>query len=154
MERPQIKRKNVSTETRQNGPATQGARLKKILIREFWYKTVCVGSYPTPVRKRYEHDEAVPSADKFCHTGTSIQDDSPKQNKTKDSQRHPWLIAEWFKNAQKRRCPAETCETRKYTRVSTKIFSNGWQKPLSRLQLWIEKFTQLKGHTSKANMST
>ena len=34
-----------------------------------------VGSNPTPVRKRSENDEAEPSADKFCHTGTSIQDD-------------------------------------------------------------------------------
>ena len=41
-----------------------------------------VGSKPTPVRKRFEHDEAEPSADKFYHTGTSIQDDSPKQKKT------------------------------------------------------------------------
>ena len=63
---------------------------------------MCVGSNPTPVRKRFEHDEAEPLADKFCHTGTSIQDDSPKQKKTKDSQRHPWLIAERFKSAQKK----------------------------------------------------
>ena len=41
--------------------------------------------------KRFEHVEAEPSADKFCHTGTSIQDDSPKQKKTKDSQRH-WAV--------------------------------------------------------------
>ena len=51
---------------------------------------VCVGSKPTPVRKRFENDEAEPSADKFCHTGTSIQDDSPKQKKT-DSQ-HDWAV--------------------------------------------------------------
>ena len=44
---------------------------------------MCVGSNPTPVRKRFEHDEAEPSADKFCHIGTSIQDDSPKQKKQK-----------------------------------------------------------------------
>ena len=50
-----------------------------------------MGSNPTPVRKRFEHDEAEPSADKFCHTGTSIQDDSPTQKKTKDSQRH-WVV--------------------------------------------------------------
>ena len=50
-----------------------------------------MGSNPTPVRRRFEHDEAEPSADKFCHTGTSIQDDSPKQKKTKDSQRH-WAV--------------------------------------------------------------
>ena len=71
----------------------------------------------------------------------------PKAKQNKDSQRHPWLIAEWFKNAQKeRRHQPKTCETRKYTWVSTKIFSNGWHKPLSSLHLWIEKFTQLKKH--------
>ena len=42
-----------------------------------------VGSIPTPVRKRFEHDEAEPSADKFCHTETLIEDDSAKQKKTK-----------------------------------------------------------------------
>ena len=52
---------------------------------------MCVGSNPTPVRKRFEHDEAEPSADKFCHAGRSIQDDSPKQKKTNDSQRH-WVV--------------------------------------------------------------
>ena len=73
---------------------------------------MCVGSNATPVRNRFERDEAEPSADKFCHTGTSIQDDSPKQKKTKDSQRLPWLIAERFKSAQKRRYPAKTYNTR------------------------------------------
>ena len=81
----------MSTLTRQDGRAVWGARLKKILSREFWYTSECVSSNPTPVRKRFEHDEAEPSADKFCHTGTSIQDDSPKQKKTKDSQRH-WAV--------------------------------------------------------------
>ena len=32
--------------------------------------------------------------------------------------------------------------------VWTKIFSNGWHQPFSRLNIWIEKFTQLKKHTS------
>ena len=52
---------------------------------------MCVGSNPTPVRKGFEHDEAEPSADKLCNIGTSIQDDSPKQKKTNDSQRH-WVV--------------------------------------------------------------
>ena len=81
----------MSTLTRQDGRAVWGARLKKIHSREFWHTSECVSSNPTPVRKRFEHDEAEPSADKFCHTGTSIQDDSPKQKKTKDSQRH-WAV--------------------------------------------------------------
>ena len=68
------KKTNVSTETRQKSRAVSGARLKKILSREFWYTSVCVGSNPTSVRKRFERDEAQLSADKFCHTGTSIQD--------------------------------------------------------------------------------
>ena len=51
--------------------------------RDFWYTSVCVGSNPKPVRKRFENDEADPSADKFYHIGTSIQDDSPKQKKTR-----------------------------------------------------------------------
>ena len=79
------KEKNVSTETRQNSRAVWGARLKKILSREFWYTRVCVGPNPTPVRKRFEHDEAEPSADKFCHTGTLIEDDSPEQKTKKIS---------------------------------------------------------------------
>ena len=78
----------MSTQTRRDGRAVSGARLKKFLSREFWYTSVCVGSNPTPVRERFEHDEAEPSADKFCRTGRSNQDDSPKQKKTKDSQRH------------------------------------------------------------------
>ena len=53
-----------------------------------------MGSHPNLVRKRFEHDEAEPSADKFCHTGTLIEDDCPKQ---KNSQRHPWLIESGFK---------------------------------------------------------
>ena len=52
---------------------------------------MCVGSNATPVRKRFQHDEAEPSANKFYHIGTSIQDDSPKQTKTNDSQRH-WVV--------------------------------------------------------------
>ena len=60
-----------------------------------------VGSNPTPVRKRFERDEAEPSADKFCHTGTLIEDDSPEQKKTKKSQRRMWLITEWFKSTKK-----------------------------------------------------
>ena len=62
---------------------------------------MCVSSNPTSVGKRFEHDKPEPSADKFCHTETLIQDDSPKQKKTKDSQHHPWLIAGRFKSAQK-----------------------------------------------------
>ena len=85
----QIKRKYIDVnQARQDGRAVWGARLKKFLSREFWYTIVCVGSNPTPVRESFEHDAAEPSADKFCHTGTSIQDDSPKQKKTKDSQLH------------------------------------------------------------------
>ena len=85
----QIKRKYIDVnQARQDGRAVWGARLKKFLSRELWYKSVCVGANPTPVRERFEHDEAEPSADKFSHTGTSIQDDSPKQKKTKDSQLH------------------------------------------------------------------
>ena len=82
---------NMLTWTSQDGRAVWGARLKKLLGREFWCTSVCVGSNPTPVRKRFEHDEAEPSADKFYHTGTTIQDDSPKQKQTKDSQRH-WAV--------------------------------------------------------------
>ena len=41
--------------------------------------SVCVGSSPNPVRKRFEQDEAEALADKFYHTGTLIEDDSPKQ---------------------------------------------------------------------------
>ena len=62
---------------------------------------MCVGSNPSPVRKLFEHDEAEPSADKICHTGTLIEDDSPKQ-KTKKSQRRLWLITERFETAQKK----------------------------------------------------
>ena len=46
--------------------------------------SVCVGSNPTPVKQRFEHDEAEPSADKFCHTGMLIEDNSPKQKKPKN----------------------------------------------------------------------
>ena len=117
MERPKIERKkNVSTETRQNGRAVYGARLKKILSGEFWYTSVRVGSNPTPVFKPFEHDDAEPSADKFCHTGTSIQDDSVQQKKTKKSQRRLWLITELFETTQKK-YPDETCETRMYAWV-------------------------------------
>ena len=71
------------------------------------------------------------------------------QSKRKQTTRNVigWLIAEQFKKTQKRRYPAKTCEKRKYRWVSTKIIPNGWHKPLSRLHLWIEKFTQLKKHT-------
>ena len=58
------------------------------------------------------------------------------------------LIAEQFKKAQKRRYPAKTYETRKYTWVWMKIFSNGWHQPFSRINLLIENFTQLKKHRS------
>ena len=64
--------------------------------------SVRVGSNPTPVRKRFERDEAEPSADKFCHTGTSIQDDIVKRRKTKKSQRRLWLITELFETTQKK----------------------------------------------------
>ena len=63
---------------------------------------MCVGSNPTPVFKRFQHDEAEPSADEFCHTGKSIQDDSAKQKKTKKPQRRLWLITELFETAQKK----------------------------------------------------
>ena len=59
---------------------------KKLLSWEIWYTNVRVGWIPFPVRKRFERDEAESWADKFCHTGTSIQDDSVKQKKTKKSQ--------------------------------------------------------------------
>ena len=60
-----------------------------------------------------------------------------------------------FQSAEKRRLPAETCETRKYAWVWTQIFSNGRHKPFSRLYLLIEKNTQWKGHKSKEkNVST
>ena len=62
---------------------------------------MCVGSNPSSVRKLFEHDEAEPSADKFCHTGTLIEDDSPMQ-KTKKSQHRLWLITERFETAQKK----------------------------------------------------
>ena len=86
----QIKRKYVDL-NQAGWPSGLGDRLEKFLSREFWYTSVCVGSIPTPVRKCFEHDEAEPSADKFCHTGTSIQDDSPKQKKTNNSQSH-WVV--------------------------------------------------------------
>ena len=78
------------------------------------------------------------------------------QSKTKQTTRNVigWLIAEQFKKAQRRRYPAKTCETRKYTWVWTKNFSNGWHQPFSRLNLWIENVTQLKRHRSKGKMST
>ena len=53
---------------------------------------MCVGSNPTPVTKRFEHDEAEPSADKFCHTGRSSQDDSGKQKKTKNRN----VVCAWY----------------------------------------------------------
>ena len=57
---------------------TQKIPQLRILVHE------CVrGFESTPVRKRFEHDEAEPSAHKFCHTGTLIEDDSPEQKKPK-----------------------------------------------------------------------
>jgi len=41
-----------------------------------------------------------------------------KAKKNKQSQRHPWPIAEPFRSSQKRRYLAETCETRMNVRVS------------------------------------
>ena len=78
------------------------------------------------------------------------------QSKRKQTTRNVigWLIAEQFKKVQKRRYPAKTCETRKYTLVWTKIFANRWHKPFSKLHLWIENVTQLKWHRSNGNMST
>ena len=78
------------------------------------------------------------------------------QSKRKQTTRNVigWLIAEQFKSAQKRRYPSETCKTRLYARVWMQIFLNRWHKSFSRLHLWIEKVTQLKGHKSKGNMST
>ena len=78
------------------------------------------------------------------------------QSKRKQTTRNVigWLIAEQSKSAQKRRYPAETCKTRLYMRVWMQIFLNRWHKSFSRLHLWIEKVTQLKGHKSKGNMST
>ena len=72
------------------------------------------------------------------------------QSKRKETTRNViwWLIAEQSKKAQKRRYPAKTYETRKSTWVWTKIFANRWHKPFSRLNLRIEKFTQLKKHRS------
>ena len=49
-----------------------------------------MSSNRTPVRKRFEHDDTDSSGEKIGQIGTSIQDDSPKQKKTKNSQRHPW----------------------------------------------------------------
>ena len=63
---------------------------------------MCVGSNPTPVRKRFKHNEAEPSADKFCHTGTSIPDDSAKQKKQKKSQSRLGLTSERFETQQKK----------------------------------------------------
>ena len=58
-------------------------------------------------------------------------------------------------NCTKKRYPDETCETRMYESVWTQIFTNGWHKPFSRLNLWIEKIAQWKGHKSKEkNVST
>ena len=65
---------------------TQEIPQSRILVHE------CVRGFDShSSRKGFEHDEADPSADKFCHTETSIQDDSPKQKKTNDSQRH-WVV--------------------------------------------------------------
>ena len=77
------------------------------------------------------------------------------QSKRKQTTRNVigWLIDEQFKKAQKRRYTAKTCKTRKYTCVWTKIFSNGWHQPFSRINLWIEKFTLLKKHRSYRKMS-
>ena len=94
-------------------------------------------------------------ADKICHTGTSIRDDSPKQKKKQKTRNVIGrLIADQFKSAQKRGHPAETCKTRLYARVWMQMFPNRWHKPFSRLHLWIDNVTQLKGHRSKGNMST
>ena len=82
-EKAQITQKNVGVNPA-GWPRVYGARLKKFLSREFWYTCVCVGSNPTPVTKRFEHNKAEPSVDKFCHTGTLIQDDSPKQKTKKN----------------------------------------------------------------------
>ena len=77
------------------------------------------------------------------------------QSKRKQTTRKviAWLIAEQFKSAQKRQYPVETCKTRLYARVWMQIFLNRWHESFSRLHLWIEKVTQLKGHKSKGNMS-
>ena len=70
------------------------------------------------------------------------------KKKTKKMQRRLWLIREQFQSAQKGGYPAETLETRMYAWVGTQIFWKGWNKPFSRLHLWIEKFIQLKKHRS------
>ena len=154
MERPQIERKKcVHGNTAEWPSGLRSQAQENPQWREFWYTNVRVGSNPTPVFKPFEHDEAEPSADKFYHTGTSIQDDSAKQKKTKKWQRRLWLITEWFKSAQKRN-PEETCETRRYAWVSTQSFTNGWQKPFSRLNLWNANSTQLENHTWYRKKST
>ena len=78
------------------------------------------------------------------------------QSKRKQTTRNVigWLIAEQFKSEQKGGYPAETCKTRLYARVWMQILPNRWHKQFSKLHLWIEKVTQLKGHRSKGNMST
>ena len=116
---PNLKRMNEKGKRRQKpGSVVERSKApdsKKLLSWEFWYTSVCVGSNPFPVRKRFQRDEAEPSADKFCHTGTLIEDDSPKQ-KTKKSQRRLWLITERLPTAQKK-ISNETCETRMYAWV-------------------------------------
>ena len=84
MERPQIERKKCVDGNKAEWPSrlrtqAQEKSQSRILVHE------CArGFESTPVRKRFEHDEAEPSADKFCHIGTLIEDDSPKQKTKKN----------------------------------------------------------------------
>ena len=74
------KKVEVSQAGRPSGLRRQGQEIpqSRNLVHE------CVlGSNPIPVTKRFEHNKAEPSADKFYHTATSIHDDSAKQKKTK-----------------------------------------------------------------------
>ena len=81
-----------------------------------------VGSNATPVRKRFERDEAERSADKFYHTGTSIQDDSAKQKKTKKWQRRLWLITERVKSAQKKKPRRDMWNTKVRVALNAKLY--------------------------------
>ena len=101
---PNLKRMNEKGKRRQKpGSVVEWSKApdsNKLLSWEFWYTNVCVGSNPFPVRKRFERDEAEPSADKFCYTGASIQDDSAKQKKTKKIAKSSGVDNERFETEQ------------------------------------------------------
>ena len=88
----------------------------------------------------------------YWNVNSRWQSKAKKKQKTRNVNGR--LIADQFKSAQKRGHPAETCKTRIYARVWMQMFPNRWHKPFSRLHLWIDNVTQLKGHRSKGNMST